>query len=252
VTSLRPFFSYFGGKWRSAPKYPPPTHAAIIEPFAGSAGYSLRYAHLDVTLIEKSHVIAGVWRYLLGASQRDVLALPLVPVGAHVDEFSWPCPEARDLVGLCINRGCDGPRRTATAWGVARPFDGWTEQMRHRVAEQLGGIRHWKIIEGEYTLAPDVAATWFIDPPYASVDKYRWGARHLSFPDLARWCIARRGQVMVCEAQGADWLPFFPFGHFRRNQNKGGARHESTFAEALWLNDYPGAALFAPPGTGAA
>jgi hypothetical protein len=39
---LEPMFTYLGGKWRLAPKYPPPIHDTIIEPFCGSAGYSLR------------------------------------------------------------------------------------------------------------------------------------------------------------------------------------------------------------------
>ena len=34
--TLRPFFSYYGGKWRSAVKhYPAPEFDQIVEPFAG-------------------------------------------------------------------------------------------------------------------------------------------------------------------------------------------------------------------------
>ena len=33
---LRPFFGFYGGKWRDSPRhYPPPAHTRIIEPFAG-------------------------------------------------------------------------------------------------------------------------------------------------------------------------------------------------------------------------
>jgi hypothetical protein len=36
VPQLRPFFGFYGGKWRDALKhYPPPEHDTIIEPFAG-------------------------------------------------------------------------------------------------------------------------------------------------------------------------------------------------------------------------
>ncbi len=38
MTDLKPFFCYFGGKWRAAPHYPTPKHAEIVEPFAGAAG----------------------------------------------------------------------------------------------------------------------------------------------------------------------------------------------------------------------
>jgi hypothetical protein len=48
---LRPFFGYYGGKWRDAVKhYPPPEHTRIVEPFAASAGYSLRYPDRKVIL----------------------------------------------------------------------------------------------------------------------------------------------------------------------------------------------------------
>ena len=40
--ALLPFWAYYGGKWRSAPRYPAPVHGRIIEPFAGAAGYAMR------------------------------------------------------------------------------------------------------------------------------------------------------------------------------------------------------------------
>lgn len=57
--NLSPFFCYYGGKWRAALKYPKPAFAKVIEPFAGAAGYSLRYPHLDVTLYEIDPVVFG-------------------------------------------------------------------------------------------------------------------------------------------------------------------------------------------------
>lgn len=33
----------------------------------------------------------------------------------------------------------------------------------------------------------------------------------LDYAVLADWCRTRRGQVMVCEQDGAEWLPFVPF-----------------------------------------
>ncbi len=60
---LRPFFGYYGGKWRDAIKhYPEPQHDTIVEPFAGSAGYSLRYANRKVILCEIDPVLASVWQ----------------------------------------------------------------------------------------------------------------------------------------------------------------------------------------------
>lgn len=36
--NLRPFWRYYGGKFRAAPRYPKPTRSKLIEPFARSAG----------------------------------------------------------------------------------------------------------------------------------------------------------------------------------------------------------------------
>jgi hypothetical protein len=35
TSRLRPFFSFYGGKWRIARHYPTPKYDIIIEPFAG-------------------------------------------------------------------------------------------------------------------------------------------------------------------------------------------------------------------------
>lgn len=67
------------------------------------------------------------------------------------------------------------------------------------------------MICGDYTDAPDVAATWFIDPPYQIAGReYRHDSRAIDYTALGAWCHARRGQVIACENVGADWLPFVP------------------------------------------
>jgi hypothetical protein len=55
---IRPYFVYYGGKWRAAPRYPAPRHDVIVEPFAGSAGYALRYHERKIILVEKDAVLA--------------------------------------------------------------------------------------------------------------------------------------------------------------------------------------------------
>src|SRR5690606_36487887 len=62
VGELRPFFGYYGGKWRDTPKhYTAPKHDLIVEPFAGSAGYALRYYNRDVVLVERDPILVTVW-----------------------------------------------------------------------------------------------------------------------------------------------------------------------------------------------
>lgn len=67
-----PLFSYFGSKWTIATSYPAPMHRTIVEPFAGSAGYALRYASREVILVERDPVVASVWRFLLGARRSEI------------------------------------------------------------------------------------------------------------------------------------------------------------------------------------
>lgn len=241
MTSLRPFFTYFGGKWRAAPKYPPPIYDTIIEPFAGSAGYALRYADRRVVLVEKSTAIAGIWRYLIGASEREILALPLLEPGERVDTYAI-CQEAKWFLGMWCNAGSAQPKQTRTMW--ARPGSVWATDTRARCARQLKSIRHWTVVCGDYTEAPDADATWFIDPPYELQGiHYPCGSYALDYDALADWCRARRGQVMVCEAQGSAWLPFRAWGAFKSNKAHSGSARS---AEALWMNDWPGSALWLP------
>lgn len=244
--SLRPFFTYFGGKFRAAPKYPPPLHETIIEPFAGSAGYSLHYPARAVILIEKSHAIASIWRYLIGVDEGEILALPLLEPGQSVDSLKVP-QEARWLIGMWVGSGLATPNKTMRQWIGSLPRHEracrWSAHVRARIADQLRAIRHWQVIEGDYSLAPDIEATWFVDAPYESMGRhYPQSAQEIDFVALAQWCRDRRGQVMVCESAEARWLPFRPLGAFKCNPAHGRKR----FAEGLWLNDFAGSALYLP------
>lgn len=105
-----------------------------------------------------------------------------------------------------------GMRRMA-AGGHGQTY-GWTEAIKERIASQVGFIRHWRVLDGDYTAAPRIAATWFIDPPYVGRPgaHYIYGSREIDYAELGAWCRRRAGQIIVCEAEGADWLPFRDFG----------------------------------------
>lgn len=94
---LRPFWRYYGGKWRAAPRYPQPRYDTIIEPFAGSAGYSLRYPERRVILVEKYTVIAEMWRYLIAVTPAEVLRIPCVE---HIDELPDWVPAGEVFGGI--------------------------------------------------------------------------------------------------------------------------------------------------------
>jgi hypothetical protein len=246
MTELRPFFTYFGGKWRSAPKYPRPIYDTIVEPFAGSAGYALRYPDRKVILVEKSEPIAGIWRYLIGVSEREILALPLLESGQSVDGLDI-CQEARWLIGMWLNKGSAAPCKIPSAWmrGGTHPTSYWGKEIRAIIAAQLARIRHWSVTCGDYTVAPDVEATWFVDPPYEGMGRhYPCGSAAIDFAHLAGWCRNRRGQAIVCEQRGAAWMPFADFGAFKATPSSKQTKRRS--AEALWMNAWPGSALWLP------
>lgn len=77
-------FYYYGRKKKLSGRYPDPTHPVIVEPFAGSAAYSLHGDRWQrkVILVERDPEIAALWRWLIGeATPDDILGLPNPEVG---------------------------------------------------------------------------------------------------------------------------------------------------------------------------
>ncbi len=209
---IGPFWRYYGGKWRAAPRYPAPQRQTIVEPFAGAAGYACRYWWHDVVLIDRSPIIAGIWRYLIATSAEEILALPDLPEGVNVDTLNV-CQEARWLIGFWLNTATTSPGKTAGARAREYGDDvsnwaGWGDTARSRIARDVDRIRHWRILEGDFTDAPDVSATWFIDPPYQTKAGRHYKEQPDDFAALGEWTQRRCGQVIACDQQGAEWLPW--------------------------------------------
>lgn len=229
---LRPFFGYYGGKWRLAPRYPAPRHATIVEPFAGSASYALLHHDRRVVLVEKDHKVATTWRYLLSATPEQVLALPDLKVGQSTADLGI-CEGAQYLIGWWCGFAQHCPRRTMHTKGREWEAKGyrrmWGQRVRERIAEQLPAIAHWSLIEGSYEQAPNITATWFVDPPYVGKAGQRYRTSFDQHTELAQWCHSRAGQVVVCEAVGATWLPFEPLATQTGHQKR-------MYMEAVWCN----------------
>lgn len=234
---LRPFFSYYGSKWLLAPKYPAPLYDAIVEPFAGSAGYSLRYPHKRVVLIDKDENIVRTWEYLISASARDILNLPDIDAITTIDALHI-CEEAKLLIGWWLNAATVLPSKSPSAWARSgkKPNCYWGNAIKQRIASQLSSIRHWTILHGSYVeLSDPIAVTWFVDPPYQRMGyRYKQSSRKIDFNYLGNWCRTQKGQVIVCENEGAMWLPFDIFSV--KNQTAPKPQANKSKKEVWWYN----------------
>ncbi len=223
-------FKYFGSKYKSVGAYPVPAFDTIVEPFAGSAAYAVAHRHVkNVLLFEKDKRVVALWRRLLSGTVTELLKT-VDPVAGEMSSDL--------LVAFAAGRTTrDTPERFLVSPRMAQRY----RSMVLRIASVLDECRHFKITQGDYTDAPDKEAVWFIDPPYQHRDG-RWdrtrGGRYLhankdiDFKNLARWCLSRRGQVIVCEQDGADWMPW----------NKTRPTHNGihgVYGEVWWTNTTP-------------
>ena len=203
--------------------YPKPKHDAIIEPFAGSARYALKYFEKDVTLIDKYEVVVNIWRYLQQSSIADIVGLPDVSETESLNDIRFnglSAPE-KDLIGFHLRRGGARPGRS-----TGDRCDWKNDKLR--IANNLFKIRHWKILLGEYTQIENKQATWFVDPPY-TVQKHRYNFAIVDYPQLRLWCENRIGQVIICGNTDDTWMPF------KKLTSMNGTNKQTT--EVFWTNE---------------
>lgn len=215
-------FSYYGSKSKIVDCYPPPKHRNIIEPFAGSARYSLKYFDREVLLIDKYEIVINIWKWLQQCSKQDILGLPKMKQGDNVNDFDISQTE-KNFIGFLICRGVESPRKNVSS------FVGDISDALKKISDQVFKIKHWKIKLGCYKEIENIEATWFIDPPYQfGGEHYVENSKNLNFTELAEWCKMRNGQAIVCENTKSDWLPFKPM------INMQGTAFKTT--EAIWSN----------------
>lgn len=196
-------FYYYGRKKRIVKYYPEPIYDTIIESFAGSAAYAMEYFEKNVILYEINFKIYSVWRYLQSASVNDVLSLPIIEKGESLndDKFNYLTDPEKWVIGLFLNPGSSVPKKSPGK------FCDWDEKHRKILSEELYKIKHWTIKNESYENCDNIKATWFIDPPYQKAGKY-YANNKIDYQPLGEWCKERKGQVIVCENDGADWLDF--------------------------------------------
>jgi hypothetical protein len=199
-------FYYYGHKKAHAKRYPQPEHDTIIEPFAGSAAYSLHGQNWQrrVILFDTSDRVCRVWRYLLQASRADITALPEPPPGANLADYCHLSQEERELIAFHAAVGKPTPR------SIVSEFNRWGPGKRY-ILDSLHKVQggNWEVHHASYdTCFFEGGATWFIDPPYQHAGRRYPGQYRLDYSDLAKWSLRRRGLAIVCGGDEDAWLPF--------------------------------------------
>jgi len=219
-------FSYYGSKSKLVNYYPKPIYKKIIEPFAGSARYSLKYWENEIVLYDKFQLIIDVWKYLQCVSKDEILALPELKKGDNINNFGLT-ENQKKLMKFCIVQGSAAGQNTPSSQYYLR---GIHRQNIKRIIANIENIKHWMILCDDYKNIPNEEATWFIDPPYQFGGKYyKESNKNIDFKELAEWCMNRKGQVIVCENTKADWMDFKPLKRIQ------GSRNTNTI-EAMWTN----------------
>ena len=192
-------FYYYGRKKKLVKKYPEPIFSTIVEPFAGSAAYSLHWwENKEVTLIEKDKQVYELWRYLQSASPKNILDMPDLKRGEKTSDFLH-------ILHSASKRAFD--YKTIT---VTKVLEANWNCNKKKIAEQIPFVSNWKILYGDYSISPDIEATWFIDPPYFGDmgTGYRFGSDSIDYEELRNWIMSLRGQVIVCGSPSDTWLDF--------------------------------------------
>jgi hypothetical protein len=196
-------FYYYGRKKQIVKHYPPPNYNTIIEPFAGAAAYSFHHNAPDrrVILVEKDQKVADIWKWLIhDATLRDIQSLPDLQPGERSTEFLHIVHAATKMAFAF--------KRIKVTPVLARNW----EISKRVFAKHLHEVKHWEIVCGDYTASPEIEATWFIDPPYQGESGmgYRHSSAKLDYSQLAKWALSRKGDIVCCEGEGANYLPFVP------------------------------------------
>jgi len=211
-------FYYYGRKEKIFKYYPKPKYDLIIEPFAGSAAYAMNYYERDVILIEKDVKIANLWSYLVSASSDEILSLPLLTSDESLnnEKFEYLTEVQKTLIGFFLNPGSSQPKKSPGN------FCGWNIDNRLRLSRDVNKVKHWKIINSDYTNIDNHVATWFVDPPYQGNGGkyYKHGNKNFDYDSLREWCLNRCGQLIVCENSEANWMNFSPLVEIQGQKHK--------------------------------
>ena len=229
---VRSMFYYYGRKKQIAKYYPKPNYNVIVEPFAGSAAYSCFDDNWErqVILIEKDPSVASIWDWLISeATAQQIINMPDLRVGEKSSEF------------LHIVHAATKMAFKYKTIKVTPVLERNWEISKRIMYSNLHKIKHWKLVCGDYSESPEIEATWFIDPPYKDGPGtgYRYGSDTIDYDKLAKWALARKGEVIFCEGEGGNYLPFSPLLDLKGVAGKSSKEvvfYKSDFHDSLQLS----------------
>jgi hypothetical protein len=167
--------------------------------------YSLYHSGSNVWLNDLYDVVVRIWNYLIEATPQQIDGLPELKTGQRLSDYPLSQNE-KELLGFSMGVGGLTPRDKCSSMAGNRNR---VKQLKQRYNKYGAKIKNWSITLVSYEQLPNLEATWFIDPPYQKGGK-AYQENKIDYSHLAGWCKSRRGQVIVCENDGGDWLPFRP------------------------------------------
>jgi hypothetical protein len=150
-------FYYYGRKGRAASTYPAPEYSVVIEPFAGSMAYSLHWQPPSAMGIERDSKVHALWHRLVNMSAEEIETFPAPVLGKRaIDPWYLQAVSSKDKLSVRY--------RTVNEFMIVH-----FERQRRLALKRLDYARTVLYALGDYRQAPDIEATWFIDPPYQDV-----------------------------------------------------------------------------------
>lgn len=216
-------FFYFGRKARAARTYPAPEYPIVIEPFAGSMGYTLHHRPPQAIGVEKDPLTHALWHRIVNMTADEIANYPTPVVGERTED-RWVIEASVSSASALSSY------RTVTKFMVIK-----FEEQRAMALRCLDYAQSSILYSlGDYRQAPDIEATWLIDPPYQGIKEgYRHGSNSIDYEELAEWCMTRKGDVIACEGPEGSWLPFKMHGKFQGQANPKGGHSKPNVEHVL-------------------
>jgi site-specific DNA-adenine methylase len=234
---MKPFFSYYGSKYRLSQTgfYPEPTSDIVVELFAGSAAYSTYHNVKNVILVEINPDVAAIWQYLISASEQDILDLPTNLTS--LEELNCLEYGAKNLINFWTSKAVPSLRTQLSTWYFKYQNNPcchvWNEYVKDRIVSQLEGIRNWQILNIDYLdfycyYQKDLPCntTYFIDPPYSGKAGRLYPYNQINYGMLKQVVEGvskdANNQVIACENEylTINWADFSMSKNSRGMRNK--------------------------------